>query len=67
MGSLVAKMGYGSAIMGFLLCAVAGISRISGNYHVLNYEAMTVLQAGTALMVFACMIRLYYPNSSDSN
>ena len=67
MESLVGKMGYGSAVIGFLLCAVAGVTRLSGNYHVLNYEALTVLQAGTALMVLACMIRLYYPLSSDSN
>ena len=67
MESLVGKMGYGSAVIGFLLCAVAGVTRLSGNYHVLNYEALTVLQAGTALMVLACMIRLYYPHSSDSN
>ncbi|MFT4940442.1 MAG: hypothetical protein ACI88A_003497 [Paraglaciecola sp.] len=66
MENLVGKMGYGSAIIGFLLCAVAGVTRLSGNYHVLNFETLTVLQAGTALMVFACVIRLYFPHSGDA-
>jgi hypothetical protein len=66
MEGLLEKIGYGSAIIGFLLCAVAGITRLSGNYLIFNFGTLTLLQAGTALMVLACMIRLYYPISSTS-
>lgn len=65
MENLISKLGYASAIVGVLLCAVAGVARVSGSYVVLNFEAMTLLQAGTALMVLACLIRLYCPKSAS--
>jgi hypothetical protein len=46
------------AVLGVLLCFVAGVARLAGNYHVLGYEAMTLFQAGTGLMVFACLAKL---------
>ena len=46
------------AVLGVLLCCVAGVARLAGNYHVLGYEAMTLFQAGTSLMVFACLAKL---------
>lgn len=49
------------AILGFVLCAVAGGARLMGMFHVSSYEAITLLQAGTALMIAACTIRLYLP------
>lgn len=59
MKSLVVKLGAIFAILGFILCAFAGGVRLMGLFHVFNYEAITLLQAGTALMVAACVIRLY--------
>ena len=65
MEKLMTKLGYISAIIGFLLCAIAAVLRLTGLYTILTFEAITLLQAGIALMVFACMIRLYFPAPSS--
>ena len=47
------------AVIGILACAVAGLSRLFGSYHVLGYEAMTLFIGGISLMVFAALIKLH--------
>jgi hypothetical protein len=46
------------AVLGVLLCLGGGAVRLSGNYHVFGYSAMTVFMAGTGLMVMACLLKL---------
>lgn len=41
--------------VGVLLCAVAGAARLSGSYQLGSYQALTVLDAGTAVMVMGCL------------
>jgi len=65
MATLITKLGYLTAILGFLLCALAGGMRVAGMFILLNFEVITLLQAGIALMVFACMLRLYFPAPSS--
>jgi len=36
MEKLISKMGYTSAITGFLLCAFAGVARLSGKFFIFN-------------------------------
>jgi len=45
--------------LGLLICLVAGILRLSGNYYVFSYEAMTVFNAGVGVMVTACLAKLH--------
>ena len=47
-----------AAILGVVLCAVAGSARVAGSFHVANYEAMTLFSAGVGLMVFAVLVKL---------
>ena len=51
-------LGYVAAVAGILLCAVAGIARISGHYLVGGYESMTLFNAGVGLMVFAVLVKV---------
>lgn len=44
--------------IGALVCCVAGIARLAGNFHVFSFEAMTLFNAGVGLMVAACMVKL---------
>jgi len=46
------------AVIGISACAVAGVSRLLGSYHVLGYEAITLFIGGIALMVFSGLIKL---------
>jgi len=62
MEKLIDGLGMVMAIAGFILCGLAGLLRLSGTYYIAGYEALTLLQAGMALMIAACMIRLYFPN-----
>ena len=41
--------------VGVLLCTVAGFARLSGTYQLGNYQVLTLLDAGTAIMVAACL------------
>lgn len=48
-----------AGVLGILLCGAAGASRVMGSYYFMSYEAMTVFNAGTSLMVMACLLKLY--------
>ena len=48
-----------AGVLGILVCAVAGIFRLSGGFYVFGYEAQTLFIAGTALMVMACLAKLH--------
>ena len=47
-----------AAILGIVVCAVAGGARLTGSYHVASYEAMTLFNVGVGLMVFAALVKL---------
>ena len=44
--------------LGALVCAIAGLARMSGFYHLAGYESTTLFGVGTGLMVFACLVKL---------
>ena len=46
-------------IFGILVCLVSGLTRITGNFYLFGYEAMTLFMGGTALMVMACLLKLH--------
>jgi len=48
-----------AAAVGVLACLAAGVARLFSRYYVANFEAMVVFTLGIALMVFACLIKLY--------
>lgn len=47
-----------SALLGILVCALAGGARVAGVYYVLGYEAMTLFIGGMGLMIFAALLML---------
>ena len=58
MERLVLLAGNVSAIIGLLMCLTAGAVRLLGDFHLSGYSAMTIFQAGTGLMVLACLAKL---------
>lgn len=44
--------------VGALLCAIAGLTRLSGSFYLFGFEATTFFSAGVGLMVLACLLRL---------
>ena len=44
---------------GIIVCALAGVSRLLGIYHVLGFESVTLFIGGIALMVMACLVKLH--------
>ena len=48
-----------AAALGILICLVAGVTRLTGSYYVLGYEAITLFIGGIALMVMACLTKLH--------
>ena len=51
--------GNAAAILGLLICLVAGLVRATGSYHVGAYGAMTLFNVGIGLMVAACLAKLH--------
>lgn len=59
MKQLMTMGGYLAAVLGLLMCAVSGLTRVAGTYYLAGFETLTLLQGGVALMVLACVLRLY--------
>ena len=47
-----------AGLIGVVLSVAAGLTRLSGNYQLGDYQAITVLQAGTTAMVLSCLLYL---------
>ena len=58
MQQLLTLTGNTAAIVGILLCVVSGLTRVSGQHHLANYETTTLFTVGIGLMVFACLVKL---------
>ncbi len=43
---------------GVLLCVLSTFVRLSGNYYFLGFEILTLFNAGLAVMIFGCFIKL---------
>jgi hypothetical protein len=59
MKNLLSIISNSAALVGIAICLVSGIGRIAGSYHIMNFEVMTLFNAGTSLMVFAVLAKLY--------
>ncbi len=58
MQSLFNLTGTLAGAVGALLCLAAGLTRLTGAYHLAGLEATTIFMVGTGLMVFACLLKL---------
>lgn len=56
---LLVIAGRTAAALGVLVCVGAGISRIFGMYHLMGFEVVTWFIVGIALMLMACLAKLY--------
>ena len=39
-------IGHATAVLGILICAAAGFTRVTGSYYIAGYEALTVFSVG---------------------
>jgi hypothetical protein len=46
-------------ILSVLICLMAGLVRVSGSFYLAGFEVLTLFNAGMALMVFTCLLKLY--------
>ncbi|MBK6402665.1 MAG: hypothetical protein IPJ52_02310 [Rhodocyclaceae bacterium] len=58
MDGLLTWLGRITGIAGALLCAIGGLARLSGSFWLGGFQAGTLLQAGSAMMTFACLCLL---------
>ena len=47
-----------AGILGIVLCAVAGLFRLTGQFYVGGYEALTVFNGGVGVMLFSALLKL---------
>ena len=59
MNGLLRLAGHIAAVFGVLICLITGLVRVGGQYYFLGFEAQTLFIGGIALMVMACLARLY--------
>jgi nicotinamide riboside transporter PnuC len=55
MNDVLVWIGRVAGVSGVLLCAVAAVARISGNYFFGSFQVGTLLQAGMAMMIGGCL------------
>lgn len=55
MHGLLLWIGRLAGSLGALLCVVAGAARLAGSYELGSFQALTLLDVGTAAMVMACL------------
>jgi len=58
MGNLLGIIGNSAALLGILICLVAGASRILGSFYLFGFGVGTLFIGGIALMVMACLVKL---------
>ena len=51
--------GNGAALLGVLICLVAGGARVAGAYYLMGFELMTLFTGGMGLMLMACLAKLH--------
>lgn len=59
MRKLIQTGGNIAAILGIVICLITGLMRLSGQAVVFGFEAITLFIGGIALMVMACLAKLY--------
>lgn len=59
MQKLIQALGNSAAILGIAICLVTGVMRLGGQAVVFGFEAITLFIGGIALMVMACLAKLY--------
>jgi len=47
-----------SGILAVLICVGSVLLRLTGNYHLVGLEALTLFNSGVGLMVFSCLLKL---------
>lgn len=52
------RLGWIAGVVGAMLCVVGAAFRLGGAYWVGGFQSGTLLQAGTAAMVFGCFCLL---------
>lgn len=52
-------LGTAAGALGVLICAVSGVARVAGHYHLGGFEAMTLFNGGIGLMVAGCLFKLH--------
>lgn len=58
MDNAILMAGRAAGILGILLCIVAGVARLTGQFYLANVSAETLLQGGTTGVVIGCFLLL---------
>ena len=58
MMKLIQSLGNLAAVLGMLVCLLAGLARLGGTWSVAGMDVGAVFQLGIGLMVFACLAKL---------
>lgn len=58
MTKLIEVVGNILAVVGILVCLVAGIARMMTNWYLMGFESLTIFTVGMGLMLMACLAKL---------
>ena len=59
MDKLIATAGHVAAIVGTLVCVVAGAARVANVYEIAGVDSIALFTVGIGGMVFACLAKLH--------
>jgi len=59
MNKLIGIGGNVLAVLGILVCLVAGVARLGSSWYVAGFQTMVLFNVGVGLMVAACLAKLH--------
>jgi len=62
MNNLINKIGLIAALLGVVVCVLAGVLRLLGSYHIAGIESQTVFMVGMAGMLISILIKQNFQN-----
>ena len=59
-------LGNAAALIGVVLCLVAGVGRVAGYFYLAGFEPMSLYLGGMGFMLGACLAKLHVLGSAGS-
>lgn len=58
MQNSIETIGNIAAVVGILLCGLAGLARLTGSFNLMDFDPITIFIGGVGIMVFAVLAKV---------
>lgn len=58
MKDMLNVLGNAAAVFGLVICIVAGVWRVTGNYYLMGFQAVTIFSVGLSFLIVAILFKV---------